>query len=221
MTSVREKAENFRDAGYSYNMIRSELNVPLSTLSGWLSHRPFTPNRKVIDRIKYGPIKAAAASHKARLERIADTKAAAIKEIGAISKRDLWMVGIGLYIGEGAKSIENVRIMNSDPAVIRLALRWFREICGLNNDQIAVNMFIYPDTSKGKAIAFWQDITGLPKKNFGKTIIDLRTNKRRHAKGKLPFGTIQLRVRANGDTTKGVVLFRRIMGWSDALLGHL
>ena len=45
-------------------------------------------------------------------------RAEAEEELGIISKRDLFMLGLGLYIGEGAKSISRVSIANSNSAVV-------------------------------------------------------------------------------------------------------
>lgn len=113
-------------------------------MSYWFHDRPFTPNYKVVAKTKYGPLKSGAAKHNVKVHQIEELKEQGTAGIGALSKRDLWMLGIGVYIGEGAKSIESVRIMNSDPAVIALSIRWFKEVCGLVDEDI-ISMNLYPD----------------------------------------------------------------------------
>jgi len=221
MNSLRSKAEKLRDQGYSYNMITKALGVPISTMSYWFRDRPFIPNKEVIERIKYGPMKSGAARHNARVKEVQSLRERGISEVGKLSHRDLWMLGIGLYIGEGAKSIESVRIMNSDPRVISISIRWFKEVCGLTEENIVICMHLYPDSNVGDCMSYWQKITGLPASNFRKTQIDRRLNKRRAAEGKLPYGTVQLRIVTGGDPANGVILFRLIMGWIDGAMSQV
>lgn len=221
MSSVKKQATILRDQGYSYNMIKNELNVSLSTMSYWFSDRPYTPNAATLERIKNGSAKNGIARHNERVESTKQTISAASKEIGKITQRDLWLLGLGIYIGEGSKSIESVRIVNSDPDVIRISLRWFREVCDLTDENLILSLNIYPDINESEAIDYWSEVTGLPKSNFRKTQVDIRNNKSNKLRHKLSFGTIQIRVRANGDKNKGVVLFRRIKGWTKGALDQV
>ncbi len=218
MNTLRHEAEILRDKGYSYNMITEELGIARSTMSYWFRNRPFTPNKKVLQRIQYGPIKAGTTKHNTRVKEVAELRSTGIAEVGSLSKRDLWMLGIGIYIGEGAKSIESVRIMNSDPKVIAISMRWLIESCSLTRENIIISMHLYPDNDIQDCMRFWSGVTGLNEKNFRKTQIDLRTDKSRNGRGKLPYGTVQLRVHSLGNRKNGVVLFRKIMGWIDGVL---
>lgn len=87
------------------------------------------------------------------------------------------MLGIGLYIGEGSKTQEIVRIVNSEPEVICLAIRWFEEGLGLNKSNFAPIIHLYPDNNVQKSLTFWSQITGIPLSQFGKTQIDTREKK--------------------------------------------
>ncbi len=218
MNPLKPRAEKLRDNGYSYKMISEKLGIAPSTLSLWFRDRAYTPNREVISRIKNGPRKAAQKRHDLKIEQIQTIRKKSFAEIGQITKRDLWMLGIGIYIGEGSKSIESVRIMNSDPAVIKFSIRWLKEACGLDEENIMISLFLYPDNNIEKSIKYWQETTGLSTSNFRKTHVDVRDNKRKAAKGKLPYGTVQLRINANGDKSRGVALFRQISGWIDCVL---
>lgn len=213
MNELRTAATKLRDEGYSYAMISEKLGVAKSTMHYWFRERPFTPNYKVVERIKYGPLKNGARMHNRRVEEIAKLKSIGVNEVGELSKRDLWMLGIGLYIGEGAKTVECVRIANSDPAVIKIAIRWLKEACGLPDENIVITLHLYPDNDIEESFHYWQRVSGLPRSSFRKTQIDGRQNKKASNKRKLPHGTAHVRVIANGDQTKGVALFRKICGW--------
>lgn len=215
-TSLRDKAVRLRKRGWSYNIISRRLGVSRSTLSGWLKHAPYSPNQAVLKRIRTGP---RISGERRRAKRIAETREAknlACDEIGQVSKRDLLMLGIGLYIGEGVKQNEQVRFANSDPAVIKTIMRWFRSICGVPNEHFRITVHSYPDIPMKKVLSYWSVVTELPQSQFLRTQVDHRASKRIN-KGKLPYGTLHITVNACGNKELGVMLHRRIMGWIETV----
>lgn len=214
--SAKQSAIVLRQAGWSYNVIADRVGVAKSTLSHWLREIPYSPNQATIQRIRNGPAKSATLRHQQKINAIAKSRAAAIVEFGKLTKRDLWLLGLGVYIGEGSKLYESIRIINSDPQVIKLAIKWFREICGLGLSNITITIHMYPDLSESSVIKFWRDTTGLPRSNFMKTQVDTRRNKSGKKHRKLPYGTAHLTIRADGRREFGVALHRRIMGWITA-----
>lgn len=220
--SIHQKAVELRKKGYSYNMISQKLGLAKSTLSDWLKEIPYTPNKEVLKRIKTGPIKSGEARHNKKLAEILKTKQLAKRELGKLSKRDLWLLGIGLYWGEGQKSCnEGIGIMNSNPELIKTMIKWFKEICGLSTENFSITVHAYPDTNIKKTINYWSKITDIPKSQFKKPQIDRRTNKLRIKKGKLPYGTVKFRIKSNGKKEFGVFLFRKIIGWIEASLKQI
>ncbi len=213
MNELRTQAEALRDAGYSYNMITERLGVSKGTMSYWFKDRLFKPNQEVLKRIQYGPIKSGAIRHEKKIREIANQRELGKYEIGMLSKRDLWMLGLGLYIGEGSKTTEGIRISNSDPIVIVTIIKWLKEICNLSDENITIRIHIYPDNDEIEAIKYWKSVTGISYNNFRKTIIDTRTNKKTSKRGKLPHGTAHISVICRGDPAKGVTLYRKIEGW--------
>ena len=199
-------------------MISENLGVAKSTLSNWFKDRPFIPNQGVLKRIQFGPIKSAEKSHNKKVADINHFIKVGESEVGMINKRDLWLLGIGLYLGEGTKTYENVRMINSDPKIIKLAIRWFKEICGVDNSNITVTLHIYPDNNIKGCKRFWQKITDLPSKNFRKIQIDTRKDKSTIRNKKLLFGTAHINIISNGNPDYGVRLHRRIMGWISGVL---
>lgn len=210
---LKIRAEKLRDLGYSYNMINQKLGIAKSTLSNWFKDKQFTPNEEVLQRIQYGPIKSATKKHNQKVYEIERLREIGAREIGKLSKRDLRFFGLGLYVGEGSKSHETIRIINSDPNIIRLAIKWFKEVCGLNNDNITIAIHIYPDNDKKECIKFWSKITQLPLTNFRKTQVDTRQNKSALKRRKLPYGTAHITIVSKGNPEKGIKLYRRLNGW--------
>lgn len=216
--SLKEKAINYRKRGYSYNMISREMGLAKSTLSDWLREIPYKPSKEVIKRIGLARMKSANFKHEQRMIDIATMKKLAKKDIGKLTKRDLWLLGIGIYLGEGSKLYEYIRVINSDPGIIKITMRWFRDICGLNDKNFAPRVYTYPDNDVKETIKYWSKIIDIPEEQFKTTQIDLRNNKLSKKKRKLPYGTLHIQIRSCGKKELGRSLHRRIMGWIEAVL---
>lgn len=219
--SLKEKAINYRNRGYSYGMISEKLGLTKSTLSDWLKEVPYKPSREALKRIKSAPIKSAQIAHNRKFANIISNKKLAKKELGKLTKRDLWLLGLGLYLGEGSRLYERIRIINSDPEIIKLAIRWFREICRLENENLIPTVHTYPDNNISETINYWSRITGISKRQFSKTQIDRRIDKSDKKKRKLPYGTLHLQIKSHGKKEFGRNLHRRIMGWIEAALNQI
>ena len=211
--SLKERATQLRKSGHSYNMIKEKLGIPKSTLSNWLSKIPFVPNRELIKRIGVGKLKSALQKQNLKFASFKKANDDAEKDIGLLSKRDLFILGIGLYLGEGEKTYENVRIVNSDPNIVRLAMRWFYDVCGAKPENIKAFIHLYPDNDIEETLSFWSNIIKIPKSQFGKTTIDRRENKKILKIKKLPHGTLHVRVKSKNMKHLGVNLHRKIISW--------
>lgn len=192
-------------------MIVDKLQVSKSSLSIWLRDIPYRPNKEVLKRVNKNLMRTVMMRHNIKLDSLKRAKSFAKREIGVMSDRDLMMVGLGVYIGEGSKREETAHIMNSDPNVLRLAVKWLKRSFGISRKHFRVIMHIYPDNSEGEARKYWSKITGIPFGQFEKTQVDRRTNKSILNKGKLPHGTAHIKIRACGNPEHGVLLHRRIM----------
>lgn len=219
--SIKERAINYRKQGYSYSMISNKLGLAKSTLSDWLREIPYTPNKEAERRIGLGRAKSAQYRHNQKVKNIKEIKEIAKKEIGKLTKRELWLLGIGLYLGEGSKLYENIRIINSDPGIIKIAVKWFLDICKLKSENFSPSVHIYPDNDVEETIKYWVKVTGIPKEQFRKTQIDRRDDKSGKKKRKLPYGTLHLQIKACGRKEFGRSLHRRIMGWIEAILNQI
>lgn len=216
--TIKKEAFKLRNSGHSYNLISQKLGVAKGTLSFWFKDKPFVPNKTVLKRIKLGPFISGKIRHERKLNSINEIKKAAKIELGKISERDLWILGIGLYIGEGSKTYEDVRIVNSNPEIIKLAVHWFKTICKINNKNLALTIHLYPDSNIDKALKYWSDLTSVPLNQFRKSQIDKRENKSWKKRNKLPYGTADLSVKSQGNPEFGVKLHRKIIGWIEGVL---
>jgi len=220
MRIEKQQAIGLRESGMSYSLISDQLGVSKSTLSNWLRDLPYTPNKQVLSRIRHGQGTYGLRRRQIRIDEISDLKSHGISEVGKVSKRDLWMIGLGLWISEGSKTMEQIRLVNSDPRVVILFIRWLREICELQDENITIAMHLYPDSDERSSMEYWVNITKLPKCQFRKTQIDRRLDKKLLKLGKTPHGTLHITVVSNHNSEKGVRLYRRMMGWISAVINQ-
>lgn len=218
IATIREEVFKLRKEGHSYNYISQKTGISKSTLSGWLSSVPYIPNKITIERIGKARAASGYAKAKQKIESIEKAEIEAKNEIGNLTKRDLFMLGIGIYVGEGSKTNNIVRVINADPKIIKFAVKWFEKACGLSKENFRIRLHLYPDNNINECLQFWSNVSGIPLNQFEKTYIDIRKNKKMFKRGKLPYGTAHLSVRSNGDKKFGVFFSRKINGWIKEVL---
>ncbi len=217
----KERAIELRKQGHSYSYIGKKIGLSKATLSYHLSEIPFEPNEQTKRRVADAKLKSAQSKHRKKMRSMKEARKEAKKEVGKLSKRDLFMLGLGLYLGDGNKGCENIGVANSNPKIIKVAAKWFRKICNLKDENFAPRAFIYPDINKEEAINYWADVIEISPKQFNKTYVDRRKDKKKKKKRKLDYGTCHLRTKACNNENLGVKLHRKIMGWIKATLEQI
>ena len=204
----RQRAIILRKRGMSYLQIARKLKVSTSSLSRWLQHIPYEIKKFDITKASDAFKNRGRILHLERLLRSKSIVENAKREIGTINKRDLLIAGAILYWAEGTKHDEEVCISNSNPLIIKFAMKWFREICKVPEDRFKIQMHLHEDLDKERSLDFWQMITGIPKAQFTKPYI--KKTSIGHRKNLLYYGTIKIRI---GDKN----LHRKIMGWIEGI----
>jgi DNA-binding transcriptional ArsR family regulator len=215
--NARELALRLRSQGYSYGHISVKTGLSKSTLSYHLSKVPYTPNALTLKKIGKARSSAGVKKAQMKLDSLNHARTQAKKDIGTLSKRDVFMLGLGIYIGEGSKTHDIVRLVNSDFRVINQFIYWIKAI-GLGPEHIAIRLHLYPDSDVKKAEDFWSKKLSIPKKQFQKPCVDMRQGKSRKKTSIHEFGTAHVTVRSNGKKEYGVALSRRIGAWMQEVL---
>lgn len=206
----RDRAIRLRKDGQSIKEIARILNVAKSSVSYWVRDVQLTAMQRS-QLTARGFSKDAI--EKRRLARIQETQkkhSAIMKEAGDtlqyLSSRDLWLLGTALYWGEGGKTNRgSARVANSDPAVIKLMMRFFREICKVPEEKFRGHVHTFSHLNKNAAEKYWSEVSDIPREQFFKTYTKPSIASK-HKKDSLPYGTFQIYV----NDTK---LFLTIMGW--------
>lgn len=218
ISSKKLEAIKLRNEGYSYAYISSKLGVAKSTLSLWLKGVSFIPNLYTKEIITQGQKKSLTSKRVDKARSIQTAVEYADKNIATISEKELLFLGIGIYIGEGSKTGGIVRIVNSDPRIVRFMIKWFKTCFGLSNSNFKVRIHMYPDNNANTALNFWKRELKLPREAFHVPYVDKRVNKKLKKKNILPYGTAHLSVVGNGDKNNGVLLHRKILASIDRVL---
>ena len=96
-----------------------------------------------------------------------------------------------LYWAEGTKKGDTVDFANSDPKMIKLFMRFLREICGVAESRIRVYLYAFDNQNIVALKRFWSKITHIPLAQFTKPYIRKTDGKTKNQK--MPFGMIHIR----------------------------
>jgi hypothetical protein len=124
----------------------------------------------------------------------------------------LFQLALGLYIGEGKKrDKEQVALSNSDPRVIRVFLRFLRQICGVNEKRIWAWINIFDDADLELAKEYWLYVTNLSPEQFHASVVRSRRKGTYNQLSK--YGTLSVGI----SSTK---LHEIVMQWSTDYLSR-
>lgn len=214
-----QRAIYLRKQGKSYSEIMSQIRVSQSSLSSWLKNVRLT--RQQINDLflkkKKGQSKGGLAKRSFREKQQKRIREEAAKQIQELSERELWLLGIVAYWCEGTKQKENnvsqgVIFANSDPFLLKLFMKWLREICKIQEDQIIFSIYIHKNANSQEAISYWSEELQIPEVKFGKPIFKKhKVRTIRKNVGNNYHGLIRIAVR------KSTNLNRKISGWMQGI----
>ncbi|MFF4461318.1 hypothetical protein ACFY13_17425 [Streptomyces mirabilis] len=209
---LRNKARELRLQGWTYDQIQMELGCSKGSISLWVRDLPKPERRDPSEQAKLASRKRRDHELAVRDEERQKTKAAAAAEIGTLSDRELFLVGVGMYWAEGSKDKpydrrENVTFVNSDPGMIETFLRWL-DLLGVERDRVRYCVMIHESADVAGAEQYWADLVGADRSAFNKTTIKKHNPKTvRKNVGASYRGCLTIKVRQSAD------LYRRIEGW--------
>ncbi|MET7933841.1 hypothetical protein [Streptomyces sp. NPDC005322] len=210
---LRSRAREMRLQGMTYDKIQLELGCSKSSISLWVRDlpKPEWPPRTREEASAIAKRGWEATLRRREVER-QRTKVMAAREIGSLTDRELFLVGVGLYWSEGTKSkphrrSETVVFINSDPDMIQLYLAWL-SLLGVEPARIRYRVMIHESAEVAEAEHYWSDKVGVDVTTLEKTTLKKHNPKTvRKNVGEEYHGCLVVRV------LKGADLYRRIEGW--------
>jgi hypothetical protein len=197
LTDIKQEAFALRNSGESYSSIHQLTGIPKSTLSYWFSKSDFSNDvtKTLNDKWKVDSRQRILMMNTARKEIHADhiesIKKEAAREYNYLKNDPLFKVGLALYWGEGSKTDNGrVSVVNSDPALLKVVLAFYRHSLRIPNEKIRAEMFIYKDHDEAISKLFWSTQLQLDPKQFIKT--QVLPSRSTHTKRKLSHGLCTL-----------------------------
>ncbi|MBI2007374.1 MAG: helix-turn-helix domain-containing protein [Candidatus Blackburnbacteria bacterium] len=214
----KQKAVKLRKQGKSIGEIADLLNLATSTVSLWVRNIELSPSQKntltqrVYRALQIGRKKALEVQRQIRQRKRWQLVADALKEINSLTERDLFITGVVLYWSEGFKKDNRLGFANSDPAMIKLFLRWL-EIVGVpkNDIRLRIGLNIAHKKRVRKVTKYWAGQTRIPEDQFQKPFFQKFKWKKEFPNPEEYFGV--LRIRANNQGA----LFIKIKTWIEVL----
>lgn len=238
LINLKATAISLRKEGLSYSEIQKQIPVSKSTMSGWFRELKLTPQQLAkLKQKRTEVIKRVAEKKIAKTQGLIEAiKSTSSKDIGKISKRELWLMGLVLYWRERVLNKnesdlrKGVRFSSSDPYLINLFLKWLHDVGGLAKDEIGFDIFISLASKSGnnkkenesradvkKIIDFWAVNTGFNNSYFNHVYYQKKRQKRSNRKiiNRSEMGILRIRVKSSS------MLARQINGWIEGVRAGL
>lgn len=211
--ALYNKAILLRKKGLSYNEILAVVPVGHGTISRWCHDIELTETQKnritdkKINNSFIRNLKELSIKNKEEDRRWADETVKKIK----IDKDSLLIFGIMLYWAEGFNSDkgQNVVFTNTDPAMVKIMMRFFREIFLVDKSKMKVMVRIGEKGNAKKAEKYWSKVTDLPINRFqNPEILKLKENSKsleRYPNGMCRLSVYDVKVRRKISNCIGLI----------------
>ncbi|MGR6970905.1 hypothetical protein ACU639_15105 [Streptomyces cynarae] len=209
---LRDRARELRLQGWTYDQIQVELGCSKSSISLWVRDLPRPERKRSYEEAAAIARRGWEATLRIRDEERQRTKRLALQEIGQLTDRELFLVGVGLYWAEGSKSKpyrrqERVIFVNSDPNMISVYLAWLN-LLGVEPERLRFAVHIHETADVAAAEEFWATHVGVEREAFLKTTLKKHNpSTNRKNTDETYHGCLRVDVRGAAD------LYRRIEGW--------
>lgn len=213
-SELKIEARTLRKSGFGVKTIAHKLNVSSSTVSLWCRDIKLSPEQiATLEKNQRDPFYGKRLTYSLKQQEIRQEKektirAAAVTEVGNLSKRDLLISGISLYWAEGFKKDNMVGFANTDPEMIKFILKWLKVSFEVKNNEVRLRVGINESHKhRTKVIEkYWSDILNIPLSQFSKPFYQKVKWNKVYEHPEDYFGTIRVRVLKSTD------LLRRIKG---------
>ena len=114
-----------------------------------------------------------------------------LKENLTVSEEKLKIAGVMLYWAEGTLKGNTVDFANSNPQMIKIFLKFLRDICGIIEERLRIYLYAYSYQDIEAVKLYWHKITKIHLNQFTKPYV--RKDNPNFSQRKLPYGLIHIR----------------------------
>lgn len=181
--------------GYSAKEVAEEIGVSIWFLYNFM-------NKNNIPRRNYSEANFVVNKNKPQFK---------IKTNLTIAETKLKIAGVMLYWAEGTLKRSTVDFANGDPRMVKIFLKFLREICGVDDRRLRVYLYAYEYQDIEKLKSYWCNVTAIPKEQFTKPYI--RVGSPNNSDRKLLYGLVHIRY-------NDIKLLGIIRDWIDAYINE-
>src|SRR5579872_5044366 len=145
---LRLQARKLRSKGMSVKVISRKLGIAKSTASVWVRDIILSVEqleklqKRILKGAELGRIRGAFVQKEKRVQQMLELKREGIAQIGKLTDRELLLIGLALYWGEGSKKNRRLQFCNSDPGMIQFMLFWFKKCFQIENKDVTCRVGI-------------------------------------------------------------------------------
>jgi hypothetical protein len=196
-TIERREARCLRRDGHSLREIERRLGVSRSSVSLWVRDIQLTDEQiaELARRSATSPGQRAGAAANAALGLARRRSYQTGGRIRARGRQGLHIAGCMLFWAEGDKCRGSVRLANSDPALLKLFMRFLRECYCAPIERVSITCNLFADhlAQQREIEQFWLDTLSLPGTCLRPSIVNVYSKySQKKRRNKLPYGTCKL-----------------------------
>lgn len=180
----KREAVELRKNGKSIRFIAQQLEVSKSSVSLWVRDLKLSEEAQSLIEQSYtnGQLASQAALKRRTAARLNEARSDAesiVRSLDITPAHSLVLCSI-LYCCEGTKHVNDtcLTFSNSDPGLIRLFLKTFRQSFDLNESKLKVRLHLHEYHDEPRQLKFWSETTKIPEEQFSKTYWKPHTSKR-------------------------------------------
>ena len=209
------KAKNLRKSGKSIKEIAKELNISVGSVSNWCSDIVLSNDQiKKLQLRRTDPYYGKKAEYlfkkknqlKDKIEKIKKT---AFKELGSLDERDIFLIGIALYWGEGFKKDSQVGFATSDANMARFFIIWLERCFHIKKENLIFRVTANISyKSKIKNLEkYWSEKLQIGLGYFSKAFFQRTKWKKVYENKDMYHGVIRIKVRKSKDLLRKFIFY--------------
>ncbi len=196
------QARALRRRGESLGEIAKIVGTSKGSISYWCRDIALTEKQieallaRDVAGMKRGQLIAAENKRRERQFRVEKYQLEAFQDVGKLSRRDLFMLGIGLYWAEGSKRRGLLSLANTDSHLVKAFLMFIKHVYGNTNFETKYRIQLNIDHKNRyqEVLTYWSQQLHVPKCQFSKPTFIKAKHKKIFDHRKTYYGVIRVTI---------------------------
>lgn len=192
-TELRKQAIKLRRRGYSIKQIKRKLGVSQNSASRWCRGIELTPEQQAKLQERERVVSTVVGKrNKAKWDK---RKQIVAEQYHPPITDPAFMLGLGIYWGEGFKTGTYIGVSNSDPNLVRTLMTWLRTFFEEDIDNFSITCRHYYKRRDAEIIAYWKSQLELTTERILPSTFHVSTAGKNRRGRTLPYGCVSVSVR--------------------------